>query len=101
MKKLLILIPLLFLIFATTITKQSTKDLDKKIFEIQESIRVLENKHELVLLDYNVLTTPKKLMEYQQKYFEAELVQKNLEDLKWIKINKNSIETDNSSNFND
>ena len=91
MKKLLILIPLLFLIFATTITKQSTKDLDKKIFEIQESIRVLENKHELVLLDYNVLTTPKKLMEYQQKYFEAELVQKNLEDLKWIKINKNSI----------
>jgi hypothetical protein len=101
MKKLLILIPLLFLIFATTITKQSTKDLDKKIFEIQESIRVLENKHELVLLDYNVLTTPKKLMEYQQKYFEAELVQKNLEDLKWIKINKNSIETDNLSNFND
>ena len=101
MKKLLIFIPLLFLIFATTITKKSTKDLDKKIFEIQESIRVLENKHELALLDYNVLTTPKKLMEYQKKYFEDDLVQKNLEDLKWLKINKKLIEIENLNNFDD
>tara|TARA_B100001029_G_C14604024_1_gene205456 strand:- start:11 stop:316 length:306 start_codon:yes stop_codon:yes gene_type:complete len=101
MKKLLIFIPLMFLIFATTITKKSTKDLDKKIFEIQESIRVLENKHELALLDYNVLTTPKKLMEYQKKYFEDDLVQKNLEDLKWLKINKKLIEIENLNNFDD
>ena len=101
MKKLLIFIPLLFLIFATTITKKSTKDLDKKIFEIQESIRVLENKHELALLDYNVLTTPKKLMEYQKKYFEDDLVQKNLEDLQWLKINKKLIEIENLNNFDD
>ena len=98
---LLIFIIFLFLIFATTITKKSTKDLDKKIFEIQESIRVLENKHELALLDYNVLTTPKKLMEYQKKYFEDDLVQKNLEDLKWLKINKKLIEIENLNNFDD
>ena len=101
MKKFLIFIPLLFLIFATTITKRSTKDLDKKIFEIKENIRVLENKYELALLDYNVLTAPKKLMEYQKKHFETDLVQKNLEDLNWIKINKNLIKIENSTNFYD
>ena len=92
MKKL-ILIPFIFLILATTLTKNATKQLDKKIFETKENIRVLENRLELVLLDYNFLTSPKKLMEYQTKFFENNLIQlnisniKNLEDLK--KITKN------------
>ena len=83
----------IFLILATTLTKNATKQLDKKIFETKENIRVLENRLELVLLDYNFLTSPKKLMEYQTKFFENNLIQlnisniKNLEDLK--KITKN------------
>ena len=86
MKKL-ILIPFIFLILATTLTKNSTKQLDKKIFQTKENIRALENRFELVLLDYNFLTSPKKLMEYQTKFFENNLIQlkisniKNLEDL--------------------
>ena len=86
MKKL-ILIPVIFLILATTLTKNSTKQLDKKIFQTKENIRALENRFELVLLDYNFLTSPKKLMEYQTKFFENNLIQlkisniKNLEDL--------------------
>ena len=93
MKKFIFLIPVIFLILATTLTKNATKQLDKKIFETKENIRVLENRLELVLLDYNFLTSPKKLMEYQTKFFENNLIQlnisniKNLEDLK--KINKN------------
>ena len=93
MRKLIFLIPVIFLILATTLTKNSTKQLDKKIFETKENIRVLENRLELVLLDYNFLTSPKKLMEYQTKFFENNLIQlnisniKNLEDLK--KITKN------------
>ena len=93
MRKLFFLIPVIFLILATTLTKNSTKQLDKKIFETKENIRALENRLELVLLDYNFLTSPKKLMEYQTKFFENNLIQlnisniKNLEDLK--KITKN------------
>ena len=34
-----------FLIFATTVTKNSTKQLDKKIFEIKENLRVLQDKY--------------------------------------------------------
>ena len=81
-KKILIFIPIILLIISTTFTKNSTKQLDKKIFEIQENIRALENKYELVLLDYNYLTSPNKLMEYSQKYFDEELKKKEIKDLK-------------------
>ena len=81
-KKILIFIPIILLIISTTFTKNSTKQLDKKIFETQENIRALENKYELVLLDYNYLTSPNKLMEYSQKYFDEELKKKEIKDLK-------------------
>ena len=87
MKKIIFFIPIIFLIVATTLTKDSTKKLDKKIFEIKESIRIFEDKYELILLDYNILTSPKKLMEYQQLYFEEIFIQKNIENLNWILIN--------------
>ena len=70
MKKFLFFLPVLFLIIATTLTKNSTKKLDRKIFETKENIRVLENRFELVLLDYNFLTSPKKLMEYSQLFLK-------------------------------
>ncbi len=78
-KKILIFIPIIFLIISTTFIKNSTKNLDKKIFETQENIRALNEIHELVLLDYNYLTSPNKLMEYSQLYFEKELKKKKLQ----------------------
>ena len=92
MKKFLFFIPVIFLIVATTITKNSTKKLDKEIFEIKENIRVLEDKYELVLLDFNYLTSPKRLMEYQKLYFDSELVQNDIENLNWMKIKNDQIE---------
>ena len=84
MKKLFFFIPIIFLIFATTLTKNSTKKLDKEIFQLKENIRILEDRFELNLLDYSILTSPKKLMEYQQFYFDEKFVQKKIENL--IKI---------------
>ena len=91
MKKLLFFLPIIFLIIATTITKNSTKKLDKKIFEIKENIRVLQDKNELVLLEYNYLTSPKKLMEYQKKYFDNELLEADIQSLNWLEINNKEI----------
>ena len=85
MKKLFF-IPIFFLIFATTLTKNSTKKLDKEIFELNENIRILEDRYELTLLDYNILTSPKKLVEYQRFYFDDQFTQKKLENLKIITI---------------
>ena len=71
---------------ATTLTKNSTKKLDKEIFQLKENIRILEDRYELTLLDYSILTSPKKLMEYQQFYFEDKFVQKKIENLNTIEI---------------
>ena len=84
MKKLFFFVPIIFLIFATTLTKNSTKTLDKEIFELKENISILEDRYELTLLDYSILTSPKKLMEYQQFYFEDKFDQKKIEKLKSI-----------------
>ena len=81
-KKILIFIPIIFLIIATTFTKNSTKKLDKKIFEAHENIRALGDIYELVLLDYNYLTSPNKLIEYSNKFFEEDLKKKEIKDLK-------------------
>ena len=81
MKKFLFFLPVLFLIIATTLTKNSTKKLDRRIFQTKENISVLENRFELVLLDYNFLTSPKKLMEYQSSFFENNLIQLNINEL--------------------
>tara|TARA_X000000368_G_C22781252_1_gene601650 strand:+ start:206 stop:511 length:306 start_codon:yes stop_codon:yes gene_type:complete len=90
-KKLSLLIPVILLIFATTITKNSTKKLDKKIFQLKENVRVLQEKYELVMLEYNYLSSPKKLMEYQKKYFDSELFEANIHNLNWIEIQNEDI----------
>ena len=86
MKKLFLFVPIIFLVFATTLTKNSTKKLDKDIFEIKENLRILEDHYEFALLDYNILTSPKKLIDYQRSYFEDEFLQKKIEDLNIIEI---------------
>ena len=86
MRKLFFFTPIILLIFATTITKNSTKKLDKDIFQLKENIRILEDRHELILLDYSILTSPKKLIEYQQYYFEDKFIQKKIENLNTIQI---------------
>ena len=91
MKKLFFFIPVILLIFATTVTKNSTKKLDKKIFEINENVRVLQEKFELEMLEYNYLTSPKKLMEYQKKYFDNELFESDIQSLNWIEIQNDEV----------
>ena len=86
-KRILLTTPIILLIVSTTLTKNSTKKLDKNIFETQEDIRALNDIYELVLLDYNYLTSPNKLMEYSQIYFEKELKKKKITDLKIFKFN--------------
>ena len=77
--------------FFTSIIKNSTKDIDAKIFNIKEDIRLLNEKYELVLLDYNYLSSPKKLNEYQKKYFENELVSIDIRDIREIDFNSKEV----------
>ena len=86
-KKILIFIPIIVLIISTSFIKNSTKKLDIEIFETQEDLRALNDIYELVLLDYNYLTSPNKLMEYSQMYFEKDFRKREITDLKNFTFN--------------
>jgi len=91
MRKLIILLSIIFLLISTTLTKNSTKEVAKNIYDTKENLRVLKNKYEMVLLDYNYLSSPKKLMEYQSRYFESELNKIDIKKLKKITLKNDEI----------
>jgi len=101
MKKIFFFTPIIILIFSTTLTKNSTKKLDKEIFQIKENIRILEDRYELTLLDYSILTSPKKLMEYQRIYFDDKFVQKKIENFRIIEILNNELKIDKMVNIDE
>ena len=51
----------------------------------------LKDKYELIRLDYNYLTNPKKLLDYQAQYFENELSKIEIKQLKELIINDEKI----------
>ena len=44
------------------------------------------------MLEYNYLSSPKKLIEYQKKYFENELVEADIENFNWVNIENSNAE---------
>ena len=91
MKKIFLFFGVIFLIVTTTLTKNSTKKLESEIFTIKENISILKDKYELVLLDYNYLTSPKKLLDYQSQYFEKELSNIDINDIKELIVKNEKI----------
>ena len=91
MKKIIFSITIVILIFLTSIIKSSTKKVDIEIFDLKEDIRLLNEKYELVLLDHNYLSSPKKLNEYQKKYFENDLIPTDIVNVGKINFDNNEI----------
>jgi len=90
MKKIIIFLIVFFLIIFTSITKNSTKKIENKIYDTEENLRLLKNKYEMILLDYNYLSSPQKLLEYQSKFFENELVEVDIINLKRAYLKENN-----------
>ena len=86
-----LILSIIILILATTFTKNSTKKIDKNIFNLKEDIRILKDKYEYVLLDYNFLSSPKRLLEYQKTYFENELIPIDIQNMNQIEFNDKKI----------
>ena len=99
MKKIIFSITIVILIFLTSIIKNSTKKVDIEIFDLKEDIRLLNEKYELVLLDHNYLSSPKKLNEYQKKYFENDLIPTDIMDFGKIDFTNNEISIKNSGDI--
>ena len=86
MKKFVLALVIFFLVLSTAIIKNSTKQIEDEIFTAKESIRVLKSEFEKVSLEYDYLSSSERLLEYQSQYFEDELIQKNINDLKIYNI---------------
>ena len=84
MRNSILFFSLIVLIITTTIIKNSSKNLENQIFITNENINILKNKYELVLLEFNFLTSPKQLLDYQSQYFENNLISKDITKMKLI-----------------
>jgi len=91
MKKVALLI-IFVLILATSLVKNSTKEIEDKIFALNESIRSLKVEFSDVMLEYNFLSSPDKLIQYQSQYFEKDLIKINIMNIKEITEKNNIIE---------
>ena len=91
MTRTILIFCILFLIIATTLTKNSTKKIDKQIFYLTEDIRFLKNNYELVVLEHNYLSSPKKLLEYQKRFFENELSPIDIKNMKQIEFKNDEV----------
>ena len=89
MKKLLLTLTIIILVLTTAIIKNTTKKIEDKIFAYKESVRLLKSDLENIHLEYDYLSSAEKLLEYQSLYFEDQLVQKNIEDIKIYNISEN------------
>ncbi|RPF73796.1 MAG: hypothetical protein CBE49_004115 [Rickettsiales bacterium TMED289] len=70
MKKFFLTIFFLILVILTTYIKNSTKKLDEEIYLTKEKIGFLNNKYDLIKLEYDYISSPEKLIEYYNLYFD-------------------------------
>ena len=90
MKKIFSVTIVLFLIFLTTFIKNSTKELDEKIYKSKERISLLKNQQEMLKLEFDYLSSPKKLLRFQNTYFDEELFPIENNSINEIILNNNS-----------
>ena len=88
MKKFGLIIVIFLLILSTAIIKNSAKKTEDEIFTVKENLRVLNSELENILLEHNYLSSAEKLLEYQSLYFEDELIQRDIKNIKVYKIKK-------------
>ena len=86
MRKYLLTAFIFFLVLSTAIIKNTTKKIEDEIFTLKENIRVLKSEFENLSLEYDYLSSAEKLLEYQSLYFEDELIQKNINNIKIYNI---------------
>ena len=88
MKKYIILFGIIFLIITTSIVKSSTRQLEKKIFIIEEEVKILEEKLDFLILENDYLTTPERLIRLKEKIFKDQFFPIDPRDIKKIENNE-------------
>lgn len=92
MKKIL-LATIILLIIVTSLVKNSTKEIEDQTFSLNENIRTLKSELGDLILEYNYLSSPEKLIEYQSQYFQNDLKKIDIKKMKKIILINNNLET--------
>ena len=95
MKKFSVIFLIVFLILSTALVKNSTKRTDDEIFTIKENIRALKKDFENIKLEYEFLSSTEKLLEFQNLYFDDELVKKGINEIKIIDQSTKKLQINN------
>ena len=82
MKRVGLIFCVFLLILSTAIIKNSAKKTEDEIFTIKENLRVLSSEFEKIKLEHDYLSSSEKLLEFQLEFFEDELVQKDITNIK-------------------
>ena len=93
MKKILTISLIFSLIVITSFIKNSTKKIDEELFSLKENISELYLELDNVKLEFDHLSSPEKLINYQNLYFENKLTQKSINEIEIIDFTKEKILT--------
>ena len=86
MRKIALILTVFVLILSTAIIKNSAKKTEDKIFTVKENLRILGSEFEKIKLEHDYLSSSERLLEFQSQFFEDELIQKKIENIKVFKI---------------
>ncbi len=92
MKKIFVTLFVFSLIFSTAIVKNSTKRIDDEIFVLKENIRDLKKNFENTRLEFDYLSSTEKLLQFQNLYFDNELIKFDIQEIQTIIRKNNEIE---------
>ncbi len=92
MKKIGLIMVIFLLILSTAIIKNSAKKNEDTIFIVKENLRVLNSEFEKIKLEHDYLSSSEKILDYQSQYFEDELIQKNIKNIKVFKVKNKKIQ---------
>ena len=92
MKKFFVTLFISSLIFLTAIVKNSTKRIDDEIFVLKENIRDLKKNFENTRLEFDYLSSTEKLLQFQNLYFDNELIKFDIQEIQTITRKNNEIE---------
>ena len=91
MKKILTISLIFSLIVITSFVKNSTKTIDEELFNLKENISDLNLELDNVKLEFDYLSSPEKLILYQNLYFENKLTQKSMNEIETIEFTRKKI----------
>ena len=101
MKKFSVIFLILFLILFTALIKNSTKRIDDEIFAIKENIRSLKKDFENIKLEHDYLSSAEKLLEFQNLYFDHELVKKDILEINTINLSSEKLKIEKFNFINE